>query len=233
MSSADSLGASSVPPPEAPPLSIHRIVIVKWDVLAGDTLSRIARGVYPQAEVLLHRTGADALDALRRRPAALGLFGLTLPDIDGLDLLGLVADERLAQRRMIVTGRRDEYSRQALQVARVQGVFDTFAEDGASLAAAIRTVGEGGEYFSASLARGATPPGSATQSPFPARGLTLIEQQIFMIMTEGASDQQIGRRLGMAPETVGYHRASILKKTGVTSSEELLVFARSGLNKRH
>ncbi len=212
MTSVDSTGASSASPAGGSPPSSQRIVVVKWDVLAGDMLCRIARDAYPQAEVMLHRTGAAALDALRRRPATLGLFGLTLPDIDGLDLLALVADEHLAQRRMIVTGRRDEYSRQALQVARVQGVFDTFAEDAATLTAAIRKVGEGGEYFSASLSRSAAQPG-LTQNPFPARGLTLIEQQIFMIMTEGASDQQIGRRLDMSPDTVGHHRASMISRS--------------------
>ena len=227
----DFTGASSVPGADGPLPSAHRIVVVKWDVLAGEMLTRTAREAYPQANVTLCRTGADALDTLRRRPAALGLFGLTLPDIDGLDLLALVADEHLAQRRMIVTGRRDDYSRQALQVARVQGVFDTFAEDGASLAAAIRMVGEGGDYFSASLARTATP-STVTQNPFRARGLTLIEQQIFMIMTEGASDEEIARRLDMPAGTVGFHRTNILRKTGVATSEELLIFARSGLNKR-
>jgi DNA-binding NarL/FixJ family response regulator len=194
---------------------------------AGDFIHRVARETYPSAEVVLCRTGADALDALRRRPVALGLFGLTLPDIDGLDLLALVVDEQLVQRRLVVTGRRDEQSRQALQSARVHGVFDTFCEDMSSLTGAIRHVGDGGEYFSAPLASAL--PGSVTQNPFPSRGLTPIEQQIFMIITEGACDEEIARRLGMMISTVGFHRANILKKIGVGSSEELLVFARRGV----
>jgi DNA-binding NarL/FixJ family response regulator len=231
MSPSDSTGASSAASSDGPPLPAFRIIVVKWDMLSGDVLSRLAREAYPRAEVTLCRTGADALDALRRRPASLGLFGLTLPDIDGLDLLALVADEHLAQRRMIVTGRRDDYSRQALQFARVHGVFDTFVEDTSSLTTAIRRVGDGGEYFSAPLGS-ALPWPPPTRNPFPSHGLTLIEQQIFMIITEGASDDEIAQRLGMSLHTVGFHRSSILEKIGVGSSEELQAFTRRGMNPR-
>ena len=230
MSPSDFSGASFAPLPDRPSLPALRIIVVKWDMLSGDVLCRLAREAFPRAEVTLCRTGADALDTLRRRPAALGLFGLTLPDIDGLDLLALVADEHLVQRRLIVTGRRDDYSRQALQVARVHGIFDTFVEDTSSLTAAIRRVGEGGEYFSAPLGSGS--PFPAPQSGGAPHGLTFIEQQVFMIMTEGASDDEIAKRLDMSPNTIGFHRVSILRKIGINSSEELQAFIRRGVNMR-
>jgi DNA-binding NarL/FixJ family response regulator len=230
MPPSDFAGASSTPFPDSPNSPALRIIIVKWDMLSGDVLCRLAREAFPRAEVTLCRTGADTLDTLRRRPAALGIFGLTLPDIDGLDLLALVADENLVQRRMIVTGRRGDYSRQALQTARVQGVFDTFVEDTSSLTAAIRKVGEGGEYFSAPI--GSIPPIPPAQTRSSTHGLTFIEQQVFMIMTEGASDNEIARRLDMSPNTIGFHRVSILRKIGIGSSEELQAFVRRGVNIR-
>ena len=230
-----------MPPPESngalpartqdrPLSSVQRIVVVKWDMLTADVLGRLARDAYPAAEVIICRTGADTLDTLRRRPAALGLFGLTLPDIDGLDLLGLVADEHLVGRRMIVTGRRDEFSRKALRVARVQGVFDTSVEGSASLVAAIRQVGEGGEYFSAtkSDAEPAQP-----QPPKPdarVQTLTFIEQQVFAIMLEGLEDELIAKRLGMTAQAVGSHRASIFKKLHVQSIDQLPAFIRRSSN---
>ncbi|MGC4070933.1 MAG: LuxR C-terminal-related transcriptional regulator [Nibricoccus sp.] len=229
MPSPDSKGASSAArSPDQPPTPPRRIIIVKWDMLTADVLGRLARDAFPSAEVTLCRTGADTLDTLRRRPAALGLFGLTLPDIDGLDLLALVADEHLVARRMIVTGRRDEYSRQALRVARVQGVFDTSVEDSASLVAAIRQVGAGGEYFSA--AKDVQVPVQSSKSDVNVHTLTFIEQQVFAIMLEGLDDETIAKRLGMSGQVVGSHRASILRKLHVQTIDQLPAFIRRSSN---
>ncbi len=231
MPSPDPNGASPARTQDRPPSRQSlRIVIVKWDMLTADVLGRLARDAYPEAEVTICRTGADALDTLRRRPAALGLFGLTLPDIDGLDLLALVADEHLVGRRMIVTGRRDEFSRKALRVARVQGVFDTSVEDSASLVTAIRRVGEGGEYFS--TAKSVVEP-VQSQVPKPdekVQTLTFIEQQVFAIMLEGLDDESIAKRLGMAAQAVGSHRTSIFKKLHVQSIDQLPAFIRRSSN---
>jgi DNA-binding NarL/FixJ family response regulator len=229
MPSPDSNGASPARTqdrPLPPALNALRIVIVKWDMLTADVLGRLARDAYPSADVTICRTGADALDTLRRRPAALGLFGLTLPDIDGLDLLALVADEHLVARRMIVTGRRDDYSRQALRVARVQGVFDTSVEDSESLVTAIRRVGDGGDYFSATLGSASPIQASRPDKDWKVETLTFIEQQVFAIMLEGLDDEPISKRLGMTAQAVGSHRASILKKLHVQSIEQLPAFIR-------
>lgn len=226
MPSPASNGVSSARTPDRPlPPSSH-IIIVKWDMLTADVLGRLAREACPTAEVTACRTGADALDTLRRRPAALGLFGLTLPDIDGLDLLALVADEHLVQRRMIVTGRRDEYSRQALRVAKVQGVFDTAAEDSTALAAAIRRVAGGGDYFSPSL--GDEAPSPSARAADRVQALTFIEQQVFAIVLEGAADGEVAKRLGMSAESVGSHRTAILRKLNVQTIDQLPAFIRRG-----
>jgi DNA-binding NarL/FixJ family response regulator len=225
----DSNGVSSAAHgPDRHPSSPQRIIIVKWDMLTADVLRRLAREAYPSAEVMTCRTGADTLDTLRRRPAALGLFGLTLPDIDGLDLLALVADEHLVSRRMIVTGRRDDYSRQALRVARVQGVFDTSVEDSTSLVTAIRKVGAGGDYFSASL--GGMAPMQPSRTEGKNQTLTFIEQQVFAIMLEGLEDGTIATRLGMNAQVVGSHRASILRKLHVETIDQLPAFIRRSSN---
>jgi DNA-binding NarL/FixJ family response regulator len=220
----DSTGVPSARKPDRPLPSALRIIIVKWDMLTADVLGRLARDAYPNAEITLCRTGADALDTLRRRPAAFGLFGLTLPDIDGLDLIALVADEHLVTRRMIVTGRCGERSQQALRVARVQGVFDTSTEDSASLLTAIQKVGEGGSYFSVTVGVGS--PIAAARSSAMVQALSFIEQQVFAIMLEGAADEQVAQRLGMPAQTVGSHRASILKKLNVQTIEQLPAFIR-------
>jgi DNA-binding NarL/FixJ family response regulator len=223
---SDSSGARSGPVPDRTLPAALRIIVVKWDMLTADMLSLLARDAYPLADVTICRTGADALDALRQRPAALGLFGLTLPDIDGLDLLALVAEEHLVTRRMIVTGRRDHYSRQALRVAAVHGVFDTAIEDSQALVTAIRRVGEGGNYTSIAGKRTDSLP--AERAAEMVQTLTFIEQQVFAIMLEGGPDEAIAERLGMTPQEVGSHRGSICRKLNVQTIEQLPAFIRRG-----
>lgn len=207
----------------APPTPL-RIVIVKWDMLNADILRGLACRTFPSAEVTLCRNGTDALDLLRRRHATLGLFGLTLPDIDGLDLLALVAEEALVQRRLIVTGRRDERSRRALRTAPVHGVFDAFAEDSEALIHAMLKVASGGRYFSPSLC-GETPPPPGSTSPF-VEVLTFVEQQVFAMVGEGANEEEISTRLGMSERTIQSHCASISRKLALKTRADFIQAAR-------
>ena len=193
-------------------------------MLNGDILRGLAARTFPGAEIVLCRSGADALDQLRRRPATLGLFGLTLPDIDGLDLLGLVADEQLVRRRMIITGRRDERTRRALRTMPVHGVFDAFAEDGVALAGALLKIVAGGVYFSPTLC-GDTPHPPGSTSPF-VEVLSFVEQQVFAMVGEGAADEEISTRLGMSEFTVRSHCGSIMRKLALKTPGDFLNAAR-------
>ena len=224
MSSPDFIGRTTAPHAAVPPAPL-RIVVVKWDMLNGDILHGLASRTFPGADVTLCRSGADALDCLRRRPAMLGLFGLTLPDIDGLDLLELVADEQLVQRRLIVTGRRDERSRRALRTAPVQGVFDAFAEDSEALVDALLKIAAGGRYFSATLCGEAPPPPGST-SPF-VEVLSFVEQQVFAMIGEGAGNEEISTRLGICEHTIRSHCGSISLKLALKSPSEFLDAARA------
>ncbi len=197
-----------------------RILIVKWDLLYGDAIRRIVQDVFPSAQITLCRSGGDALDVLRRSPMALGLFGLTLPDFDGLDLLAIVANERLVRRMMVVSGRRDERSRQALRVAHVDGVFDTFSEDATALAAAVRCVGGGGCYFSPTW-REEIPCMRATAARMK-EVLSMTELQVFSTIGDGSDDEAAAERLGMGVQTVHTHRRNIMRKLGISSRTELM-----------
>jgi DNA-binding CsgD family transcriptional regulator len=54
-------------------------------------------------------------------------------------------------------------------------------------------------------------------------GLTVREQDILVLVWEGASHQDIADRLGISPTTVKSHSHNLLVKAGVTSRSELLV----------
>jgi FixJ family two-component response regulator len=68
---------------------------------------------------------------------------------------------------------------------------------------------------------------SATQSAEHGRfdTLTRRERDVFEKLITGASNKEVGRRLGISPRTIEIHRARILKKLGVKSVADLVRMA--------
>ena len=56
-------------------------------------------------------------------------------------------------------------------------------------------------------------------------GLSDREYQVFRMLAMGKSVKQIGKELGLSPQTVSTHRTHILEKMGMQSNEELIQYA--------
>ncbi len=61
------------------------------------------------------------------------------------------------------------------------------------------------------------------------RELTPREQEVALLIAEGASNKEAGRRLGISPRTVEIHRAHIMQKLGARNAADLvrIVLSRS------
>ena len=59
----------------------------------------------------------------------------------------------------------------------------------------------------------------------PALGLTQREQEVLNVLTEGLSNAQIGDRLHLSPRTVEKYVSSLLRKTETSNRAELLRYA--------
>ena len=198
----------------------ERIVVVKAERLRAETIARAAREACPDADVTVCHTAAAAAASLRAAPAALGLFGLALPDQDGLDLLAMADCERWCRRVMIVTGRRDERTLQVLRRARIDAWFDIAAEPSGELVAAIRKVVAGGFFFSAGVLVDEKNP--VVSPPTLGQLLTETELLIFAVIGDGSDDGQAAARLGLSETTVHNHRQNIMRKLGVRTRTELM-----------
>jgi DNA-binding NarL/FixJ family response regulator len=194
------------------------IVIAKHNRLDADTIHRAARAVYPKSKVELFYRGEDVMQRLRRRPADLGLFGLSFPDIDGLDIVTMVVRERLIAGILVITGRRGEHSRRFLRYAGIVGFFDCHGDDPSELPRAIRQVGAGGNYFSHTWQDTDLHKGKHSLNSL----LTMKEQQVFTVIGDGSDDQEAARSLAMNPHTVRTHREKIMTKLGLHTRIELV-----------
>ena len=197
--------------------------MLKWDRFRADALRVEANRVYPGSVVTVFHCGLDAVHHLRRQPATVGLVGLTLSDMDGLDVITIAVQERLIARLLVVSGRRDEHTRRFLRCAGINGFFDDVTEETRALPSAIQRVGDGGAYFSRSWQDTDAPEGSASLSSV----LTKTELQVFAVIGDGCSDQPAADRLCLSPHTVRKHRENIMHKLGLRTRVDLVMEAQS------
>jgi DNA-binding NarL/FixJ family response regulator len=100
------------------------------------------------------------------------------------------------------------------------------------LCTAIRATAQGLILWSAEfrehLAQASGPRGALESDPEdepPPAELTAREVQVLRLLTEGASNKSIGRRLGITPHTAKFHVASILAKLGATGRTDAVAKA--------
>ena len=206
--------AAESPPPE-------RIVVVKWDRLIAEVIAGLVREVRPAADIRILRRADEARRTLRDNPADLGLFGLTFPDGDGLDLIAELARERRARRILVVSGRRDERTRYCLRHAPIDGFYDCGVGEVEGLRDAVGRVAGGGRWFFLELLAASSPGTPRLHGLLPP-----VELQVFAVLGNGADDRRAAERLGMNVHTLHKHRSHIMDKLGLHTRTELVNAAR-------
>jgi len=208
--------AATTPPP---PVKLTNVLVVQWGRTYAEALQKVCHLAFPEAEIRYCCSGSEALAGMRERPAELLLLSTTLPDIDGVDLLPKIAEEKLASRVLVALNHPGEFSLQTLRVARFDGLIDVLEEDTAALVRALHLVATGEPYISPSLRLhiiDRNPPGVLAQR------LTAAELLVFSEIGDGSGNLEAARRLSLSEATVQTHRRNIMRKLGITSSAKLV-----------
>lgn len=169
-------------------------------------------------EVLLH---------LQQNQPDILLLDISMPGVNGLDILSMVMEISPATAVIMLSMYKDEeYIARALQ-AGARGYLWKDAPD-EELIRAIRTVTAGELYL---------PPGVSmeqiqaimTAQPLVER-LTAREKEVLALLASGLSTQAIAVRLGVSPKTVETHRSHLMNKLDLYDIASLTRFAlRHGL----
>jgi len=153
------------------------------------------------------------------------LLDLGLPGLHGLDVLHHLARVRHVRVLVLSAEGRDEFVVRALQGgARGYLLKSCSAQE---LAQAVSTVAAGGHYvtteLSDALVRSLIDGGSGAGDPY--QSLSNREREVFFSMAEGRSNAMIGDRLFISERTAETHRARILKKLGLRSQTDVVLYA--------
>lgn len=206
-----------------------QVVIADDHVLFRDGIRRVleSRGVAVIGEV---GDGLQVLDLVERVKPDVLLLDLALPGLHGLDILREVSRRAPQTRVLVVSGDgRNEFVVEALRNGAAGYLVKSCSAT--ELVEAIATVAQGRTFVSHEVSAALTGLESALSDAGDVYGaLTHREREVFHLMAEGMSNSAVGARLSVSPRTVETHRAHILRKLGLKTQTDVVLFAvRRGL----
>lgn len=201
---------------------------IRIAIVEDETLFAIALGAWlariPDFKIEGHaeseRGGWDLCVATR---PDIVLLDVEMPDGDGLTLAKRLREERPEIRVIVMTGRMDPHTAWRAGQSGVHGLVDKTMEP-ELLGKAIRLVAEGGSFISPSFRKIRTE--RLTEPEAFHKLLTQRELEVLHRVTDGQSDQVIGKHLGISAETVAGHRKSIRKKLELHDDRGLVAYGR-------
>jgi len=173
-------------------------------------------------------TGIEAIEQVRRLKPNMAIVDLTMPEMDGLELVRAIRAELPDIQVMVLTMHfSDELAREVLKSGALAYVLKSDAD--IELLAALDQVRHNQPFFTSRLAQtmaqnfidAVTPPSGET----PALPLTDREIQVVTLLAEGKSNKEVATALEVSARTVESHRNHIMKKMGFQSFSDLVRFA--------
>lgn len=218
---------SAVRPPGEEPL---RVLLADDHTLVRAGVRKILDGQGGVRVVAEVSNGRDALEALAGSAVDVLVLDLTMPGLDGFEVLRRAKDHKPELKVLVLTMHSEpEYVERAITA----GADGYLLKDSAvnDLMAGIEAVASGRAYYSpdihhalSEMVRGRTHPPRALEA------LTEREREVLTLVAEGLTTKEIAARLDISVRTVESHRANLMRKLDLRSVARLTQFAiREGL----
>jgi len=171
--------------------------------------------------------GHEGLALARERRAEVVVVDLHMPEYGGIMLLERLREELPEIRSIVLTASEKADSLLAAIAAGAKGYL-TKRTEAEKLRQAVLTVHGGGSVIAPSLAGHllqAYARAAAGQERELRPKLTIAEQEVLRLLTQGLTDHQIAQRLYISPRTVQNHLAKVREKTGLKRRSALARWA--------
>lgn len=219
------------------PGPLLRVLLVDDEALVRDGLQLILERVGGFTVVGHATDGVEAVQVAAAARPDVALVDVRMPRVDGIAATReLLALDPAPQVVVLTTFGLDEYVFAALEAGAVGFLLkDTPPFD---LAAAIRTVADGGSVLSPSVTRAVVERFATRLPPVAGRDdgrarldrLTEREREVLVLVAEGSANVEIAKRLYLSEATVKTHVSRLLVKLGLANRVQAAVLAyRAGL----
>lgn len=177
-------------------------------------------------EVVEAETGAQALASLEDEPFDIVLLDISLPDMNGVEVLKRI--KRRAPRSpvmMFSMYREDQYAVRSLKAGAAGYLSKTVTA--AQMIEAIRQVAAGRKYVSPALAEALADYVSFDSDQLPHEKLSDREYQTLCMLASGKRLTDIAHALSLSVKTVSVYRARLLEKMKLRNNAELTFYVMS------
>jgi len=177
-------------------------------------------------EVVEAETGAQALASLDGGPFDIILLDISLPDMNGVEVLKRA--KRRAPRTpvmMFSMYREDQYAVRSLKAGAAGYLSKTVTA--AQMIEAIRQVAAGRKYVSPALAEALADYVSFDSDQLPHEKLSDREYQTLCMLASGKRLTDIAHALSLSVKTVSVYRARLLEKMKLRNNAELTFYVMS------
>lgn len=168
--------------------------------------------------------GIECLELMRCTECDAVLMDIEMPQMNGIEATEHAIAENPDARIITLSMYGDDEYYFRMVEAGAKG-FILKNSDIDEVVAAIKTVCEGGSYFSQELLRNLVGSLKSTRNIHPEDILSQREKEILLLICKGLSNQEIADRLFISKRTVDKHRSNILEKTECRNTANLVVWA--------
>jgi FixJ family two-component response regulator len=161
--------------------------------------------------------GAALLASTRTVVPACIILDVNIPGRSGLDILKQLNAEDYPAPIFVISGEGDI----PMAVAAIRNGALDFIEKPFRAAAVVSQVKESIEAWG-QRQQDATANGSAAMGIPGREPLTRRERDVLTLIVGGASSKEAGRKLGISPRTIEFHRARIIEKVGAKNTADLI-----------
>jgi len=168
--------------------------------------------------------GKDALQAITEKNYDVVLQDLALPDIEGLDLLRRIRNQKPALPVLVLSFFPEEQF--AVRVLK-EGASGYLTKESVpnELINAIRKAAGGGKYISAALAENLAGSITGEKERLPHELLSSREFQIFSMIAAGKSVKEMSNDLSLSRTTITSYRSRIFDKLRFKTNADLIRYA--------
>ncbi len=186
---------------------------------------RALLGEVPGIEVVAETgDGREALRLTRERRPDIALLDISMPGLNGLEVVARIAHDHPTTRVIIVSMHADDESvRRALAAGAAGYLLKN--SDRSELELALRAVARGDTWLSPALTKRVVAAYMQGASPPPGEVLTPRQREVLQLVAEGHSNKEIASRLNVALKTVETHRTELMDRLGIHGVASLVRYA--------
>lgn len=168
--------------------------------------------------------GEELLNLLDQHTPDVVLMDISMPGMDGIETTRKALQKQPGLKVLTLSSFGDEKYYFHMIEAGAKG-FVLKNSSMAELESALKEVARGGSWFSSELLQKVILNISAKPKRENAIDLTDREMEILRLICESCTNEQIAEKINLSYDTVKWHRANLLSKTGCSNTAGLVMFA--------